>query len=91
MVVLKQVCGTGFRRATPCSMRKRPFFCDPKIPVSKRISAFYSTCVPTVLHGSGEWACTQGMFQSLRSWGDGVNYDVFCAFEDDQMRAGLIF
>ena len=47
---------------------KKAFFCNPKIPVSKRISsAFYPTCVPTVLNGAGEWAFTQGMFQSLRS------------------------
>ena len=47
---------------------KKALFCDPKIPVCKRISAFYSTCVPTVLHGAGEWAFTQSMSQSLRSW-----------------------
>ena len=57
---------------------KKALFCDPKIPVCKRISAFYSACVPTVLHGSGEWAFTQGMFQSLRSWELGKLRRVLC-------------
>ena len=37
---------------------KKALFCDPKLPVEKRIDAFYSTCVPTALHGAGEWAYT---------------------------------
>ena len=57
---------------------KKALFCDPKIPVSKRISAFYSTCVPTVLHGAGECAFTQGMFQSLRSWELGKLRRILC-------------
>ena len=57
---------------------KKALFCDPKTPVSKRISAFYSTCVPTVLHGAGEWAFTQGMFQSLRSWELGKHRRILC-------------
>ena len=42
---------------------KKALFCDPKLPVKKRIEAFYSTCVPAALHGAGEWAYTQSMFQ----------------------------
>ena len=58
---------------------KKALFCDPKIPVSKRISsAFYPTCVPTVLHGAGEWAFTQGMFQSLRTWELGKLRRILC-------------
>ena len=57
---------------------KKALFCDPKIPVSKRISAFNSTCVLTVLHGAGEWAYTQGMFQSLRSWELGKLRGILC-------------
>ena len=78
-------------------MRKRPLFCDPKIPVFKRISAFYSTCVPTVFHGSGEWAFTQGMFQSLRSWELGKLRRILCfrrrpneGWGDYMKRTGLI-
>ena len=47
---------------------KKALFCDPKLPVKKRIKAFYSTCVPAALHGAGEWAYTQSMFQALRIW-----------------------
>ena len=47
---------------------KKILFCDSNIPVHKRIDTFYSTGVPAVLHGAGEWAYTQGMFHSLRTW-----------------------
>ena len=47
---------------------KKALFCDPKLPVKKRFDAFYSTCVPAALHGAGEWAYTQSMFQALRIW-----------------------
>ena len=47
---------------------KKALFCDPKLPVKKRINAFCSTCVPAALHGAGEWAYTQSMFQALRIW-----------------------
>ena len=76
---------------------KKALFCDPKIPVCKRISAFYSTCVPTVLHGAGEWAFTQSMFQSLRSWELGKLRRVLClrrrpneGWVDYMKRTGLI-
>ena len=32
---------------------KKAFFCDPKLPVKRRIDAVYSTCVPAALHGVG--------------------------------------
>ena len=44
---------------------KKALFCGPKLPVKRRIDAFYSTCVPAALHGAGEWAHTQSMFQAL--------------------------
>ena len=47
---------------------KKALFCDPKLPVKRRIDAFYSTCVPAAIHGAGEWAYTQSMFQALRIW-----------------------
>ena len=47
---------------------KKALFCDAKLPVKSRIDAFCSTCVPAVLHGAGEWASTQSMFQALRIW-----------------------
>ena len=47
---------------------KKALFCDPKLPVRKRIDAVYSTCVPAALHGAGEWAFSQSMFQALRIW-----------------------
>ena len=34
---------------------KKALFCDPKLPVKRRIDAFYSTCVPAALHGAGKW------------------------------------
>ena len=47
---------------------KKALFCDPRLPVKRRIEAFYSTCVPAALQGVGEWAYTQCMFQALRIW-----------------------
>ena len=47
---------------------KKALFCDPKLPVKRRIDAFFSTCVPAALHGAGEWVYTQSMFQALRIW-----------------------
>ena len=46
--------------------------------MKKRIEAFYSTCVPTALHGAGEWAKTQSMFQALRIWELGKLRRVLC-------------
>ena len=57
---------------------KKALFCDPKLPVKKRIEAFYSTCVPAALHGAGEWAYTQSMFQALRIWELGKLRCVLC-------------
>ena len=47
---------------------KKALFCDPKLPVRRRIDTFYSTCAPAALDGGGEWANTQSMFQALRIW-----------------------
>ena len=57
---------------------KKALFCDPKLPVKKRVEAFYSTCVPAALHGAGEWAKTQSMFQALRIWELGKLRRVLC-------------
>ena len=47
---------------------KKALLCDPKVPVKRRMHAFYSTCEAAVLHGACEWAYTQSMFQALRIW-----------------------
>ena len=57
---------------------KKALFCDPKLPVKKRVDAFYSTCVPAALHGAGEWCYTQSMFQALRIWEMGKLRRVLC-------------
>ena len=57
---------------------KKALFCDPKLPVKKRIEASYSTCVLGALHGAGEWAYTQSMFQALRIWELGKLRRVLC-------------
>ena len=57
---------------------KKALFCDPKLPVKRRIDAFYSTCAPAALHGAGEWAYTQSMFQALRLWELGKLRRVLC-------------
>ena len=57
---------------------KKLLICDPKIPTKRRIHAFYSTCVAAALHGAGEWAYTQSMFQALRIWELSKLRRVFC-------------
>ena len=57
---------------------KKALFCDPKLPVKRRIDAFHSTCVLAALHGAGEWAYTQSMFQALRIWELGKLRRVLC-------------
>ena len=47
---------------------------------------FYSTCAAAVLHGAGEWACTQSMFQALRIWELGPNE----CWADHMKRIGSI-
>ena len=47
---------------------KKSLFCDPKIPIKRRIHAFNSTCVAAALHGAREWAYNQSVFQALRIW-----------------------
>ena len=67
---------------------KKALFCDPKLPVKRRIDAFYSTCVPAALHGAGEWAYTQSMFQALRICELGKLRRVLCC-AGDLTSAGL--
>ena len=57
---------------------KKALMCDPKIPVKKRIRAFYASCVSSVLHGAGERAYTQSMMQALRIWELGKLRRVLC-------------
>ena len=45
---------------------KKALFCDPKLPVKRR------------LHGAGEWAYTQSMFQALHIWELGKLRSVLC-------------
>ena len=49
-----------------------------KLPMKMRVDAFFSTCVPAALHGAGEWAYTQSMFQALRIWEMGKLRRVLC-------------
>ena len=90
MVVQKQVCGTGFRRATPCSTRKRPFSVTPRFRSASAYQPFillvYPLCFMVQENGLSHNVCSNRCVL-----GSGVNYDVFCAFEDDQIRAGLIY
>ena len=65
--------------------------------MNKRIDTFYSTCAPTVLHGAGEWAYTQGMFHSLRTRELGKLRRILCLrrrpnenWVDYMKRTGLI-
>ena len=77
---------------------KKALFCDPKLPVKRRIDAFYTTtCVPAALHGAGEWACTQSMFQALRIWELGKLRRVLClrrrpneCWADHMKRTGVV-
>ena len=57
---------------------KKAFSVTPRFRSASAYQPFYSTCVPTVLHGSGEWAFTQGMFQSLLSWELGKLRRILC-------------
>ena len=57
---------------------KKALFCAPKLPVKRRIDAFWSTCAPAAFHGAGEWAFTQSMFQALRIWELGKLRRVLC-------------
>ena len=40
--------------ANPLFYAKKSLLCDYKIPIERRIHAFYSTCVAAALHGAGE-------------------------------------
>ena len=95
--VQKPACGTRSPKQTPCFYAKKSLFCDPKLPVKKRIDAFYSTCVPAALHGAGEWAYTQSMFQALPIWELGKLRRVLClrrrpneGWVDYMKRSGVI-
>ena len=77
---------------------KKALFCDPNLQVKKRIEAFYSTCVPAALHGAGEWAYTQSLFQALRIWELGKLRRVLClckrpneGWVHHNTRTGVIF
>ena len=66
-------------------------------PVKRRIDAFYSSCVPAALHGAGEWAYTQSMFQALRIWELGKLRRALClrrkpneSWVDYMKRTGVI-
>ena len=68
---------------------KKALFCDPKLPVKKRIDAFYSTCVSAVLHGAGEWAYTHSLCSGLYAFGSWASFVVSCVCAGDRVRAGL--
>ena len=89
VVGLKQVCGTGFRRATLCSMRKRPFSVTPRFQFASADQPFillvYPLCFMVHENGPSHKVCSNRFVPG--SW---VNYDVLCAFEDDHMRAGWL-
>ena len=57
---------------------KKALICDPKLPVKRRIDAFYSTCVPAALRGAGEWAYTQ-LCSRICAFGNWVSFVVSCA------------
>ena len=59
--------GIAKKKANSLFYAKKSLLCDPKVPVKRRIHAFYSTCVAAALHSAGEWAYTQSMFQ-VGSW-----------------------
>ena len=76
---------------------KKALFCDPKLPVKRRIDAFHSTCAPAALLGAGEWAYTQSMFQALRIQALGTLRRVLClrtrrneCWADHMKRTGVI-
>ena len=95
--VQKPACGTGSLKQTPMFYAKKALFCHPKLPVKRRIDDFYSTCVPAALHGAGEWAYTQSMFQALSIWELGKLRRVLClrrgpdeGWVDYMKRTGVI-
>ena len=63
---------------------KKALFCDPKLSVKKRIEAFYSTCVLAALHGAGEWAFSQSLFQALRIWELGKLRRLLCFAQETE-------
>ena len=89
----RPACGTESPKQTPCFYAKKALLCDPKLPVQRRIHAFYSTCAAAVLHGAGEWAFTQAMFPALRIWEIGKLCRVLDPNEcwaDHMKRTGVI-
>ena len=69
---------------------KKALFCDPKLPVKKRIDAFYSTCVPAALHGAGEMGLHTVNVPGSAHLGTGLSFDVSCACAGELTSAGLI-
>ena len=70
--------GTEFPKPTPCCTRRRPCSAIQKLPVKRRSHAFYLTCAAAVLHGAGDWAYTQSIFQAPRIWEMGKLRRVLC-------------
>ena len=65
---------------------KKALFCDPKLPVKRRVDAFYSTCVPAALHGAGEWPTRRQCSRHCVS-GSRVNFVACFACEGDRVSA----
>ena len=93
----RPACSTGSPKPTPCSTRRRLCSVILKLAVKRRTDAFYSTCVPPALHGAGEWAYTQSMFQAPRIWELGKHRRVLClrrrsneCWADHMKRTGVI-
>ena len=66
---------------------KKALFCDPKLPVKKRIEAFAYRLLFTVLaNGLKHSLCSR-----LYVFGNWVSFVVSCACAGDRMRAGLTY
>ena len=89
VVAQKRICGTGFRRATLCSLRKRPSSVTLRFQSASAYPHFnllvYLRCFMVQENMLSHKVCSNRCVHG--SW---ENFDVFCLFEDDQMRAGLI-
>ena len=57
---------------------KKAPFCDPKLPVKRRIDALYLTYVPAALHGAGEWATHSQCSRLCAFWELGKLRRVLC-------------
>ena len=77
-IVVVQSMWHRISKANSMFYAKKALFCDRKLPVKRHVDVFYSTCVPAALHGDGEWAYIQSMFQVLRIWELGELRRVLC-------------